>query len=140
MTRKLLALSALIAAHLIALPANAQIGVPGSGPLTPDGPRRGLGPPSITDSVPDLRLQPSGAVPSYTPPSYQGGGYPSSTSRAPLARQGRIGLDNDVRRVRVVGRHCRTQKRTCLIRPAALETSCTCRLSNASRIRGRVVR
>jgi hypothetical protein len=140
MTRKLLALSALIAAHLLALPANAQVGIPGSGPLTPDGPRRGLGPPSITDNVPDLRLQPSGPVPSYTPPSYRGGGYPSASGRAPLVRQGRIGLDNDVRRVRAVGRHCRTPKRICLIRPAALETSCSCRLSNASRIRGRVVR
>ena len=140
MIHRLLPLSALIAAHLFVLPAAAQVGIPGSGPLTPDGPRRGLGPPSITDSVPDLRLQPSGGVPSYTPPSYGGGSYSRTPDRAPLARRGRVVVDEDVRRVRASGRHCRTATRSCLIRPAALGTSCTCRLPNAKRLRGSVVR
>src|SRR6476661_4397852 len=47
----------------------AQIGTPGNGPLYPGGPRQGLGPPSITDAVPDMRLRaPGNGIPGAGPP------------------------------------------------------------------------
>lgn len=49
--------------------AQAQIGTPGNAPMTPGGPRQGLGPPSITDHVPDMRLRaPGNGIPGAGPP------------------------------------------------------------------------
>ena len=71
---KIAALSLGIVLTLLqALPALAQIGTPGNAPLTPDGPRRGLGPPSITDHVPDIRLRSEGnGIPGAGPPIVPG--------------------------------------------------------------------
>lgn len=137
MTRRLSAALALVSALCLALPAFAQVGIPGSGPLTPDGPRRGIGPPSITDSVPDLRLQPSGGSSTYTPPGVQGSGYQRVYGGSPAPR----GRATTVRTARQLGRHCQTPRRVCAIGKArALESSCQCRLSNAKRVSGFVVR
>jgi hypothetical protein len=87
-----------------ALPAGAQIGTPGSGPLTPGGPRQGLGPPSITDSVPDLRLHSSG------------GGIPGAGPAVDLGarqqmRQPRYGIPE--RKALRAARRCDPPRRGC---------------------------
>jgi hypothetical protein len=133
MTPRISASIALALGLLFSLSAAAQVGIPGSGPLTPDGPRRGLSPPSITDNVPDLRLQtPSGVGGGggYNPaPIYQGGGYQRSPNRA-LSQEPR----------RRTGRHCETPRRSCAMsRSAYLGTDCSCRTSKG-RVRGSVVR
>ena len=133
MTPRIPAAMAFAAGLLLSLPAVAQVGIPGSGPLTPDGPRRGLGPPSLSDSVPDLRLQTPGSGASgggYNPaPIYQGGGYQRSPSR---------GLSQEPRRR--TGRHCETPRRVgALGRCAYRGSDCSCR-SSKWRARGTVVR
>lgn len=132
MMRRLSIACAFAAGILLALPAIAQVGIPGSGPLTPDGPRRGLGPPSLSDNVPDLRLQQpgTGGGSGYSPaPVYRGGGYQASPSRA-LPQQPR----------RRTGKRCETPNRVCsMTRSAYLGTDCSCR-SSRGRVRGTVVR
>lgn len=75
---------------ILASPAGAQIGTPGNAPLTPDGPRRGLGPPSIGDSVPDLRLRaPGNGIPGAGPPigAYQPSPSVRFESTRPMRRR-----------------------------------------------------
>lgn len=132
MTRRLPLALAFAAGVLFSLPAVAQVGIPGSGPLTPDGPRRGLGPPSLSDNVPDLRLQQPGIGGGgvHSPgPIYQGGGYQASPSRA-FSQQPR----------RRTGKRCETPRRVCsLARSAYLGSDCSCR-SSKGRVRGSVIR
>ena len=121
------------AAVLLGSPAGAQVGTPGNAPLTPDGPRRGLGPPSISDNVPDLPLRSDGGgIPGAGPPIIGGG--------AGVMRGSGYGAAD--RRVdRNAGRFCETPRRSCPITsPARIETACSCRLPNGARVRGRVVR
>lgn len=137
MTRRFIA--AFVWALLLAAPAGAQfIGTPGSGPLTPDGPRRGLGPPSITDNVPDLRLHGDrGGMPGAGPPLNGGAGRTQ-----PLGSSGfGVGYGAvDRRPIRMAGRSCSTPRRSCvLIRPAPVGTACSCRLPSKARARGHVV-
>ena len=62
MMRALIAATAALLAALMPLPASAQFdATPGNGPLYPGGPRQGLGPPSIFDNQPDIRLHAPGA-------------------------------------------------------------------------------
>jgi hypothetical protein len=117
---------ALVAAALaLAAPASAQLGgTPGSGPLTPDGARRGLGPPSISDSVPDLRLHSeSGGIPGAGPPIDYGAGQRRDTAGA---------------RWRETSRRCDTPQAACMLPKAtAIGSRCTCRLADGSRAKGR---
>lgn len=106
MTGRLLA--TLMGALVLAAPAGAQIGTPGVGPLTPDGPRRGLGPPSVTDSVPDLRLRaPGNGIPGAGPPV---GAYQPSP---PLRLEGTRPLRGKVERARCRPVTGKAQSRRC---------------------------
>jgi hypothetical protein len=129
---------ALLAALLPALPAAAQIGTPGNAPLAPGGPRQGLGPPSITDHVPDIRLRSDGGgIPGAGPP-IDYGARPTSPPAGPLyvPRYGAA----ERRPPRATGRHCETPRRSCALASRAfLGAACTCRLPGKSRARGYVV-
>lgn len=128
-----------VAALLLALPAAAQgIGTPGNGPLYPGGPRQGLGPPSITDSVPDLRLHSeAGGIPGAGPPIDYGGSNTRSYGYPQRLRDPGVGAAYETRR----GRHCQTARRVCVLTSAApVGTGCSCRTPNAGRARGSVVR
>lgn len=131
---------ALLAALLHGLPAAAQIGTPGNAPLAPGGPRQGLGPPSITDHVPDIRLRSDGGgIPGAGPPIDYGARPPSpGTSAGPLYVP-RYGA-TERRPPRATGRHCETPRRSCILASrAVLGTVCTCRLPGKFRARGHVV-
>ena len=135
--RNLIAAMAALLAMLLSLPANAQFdATPGNAPLYPGGPRQGLGPPSITDHVPDIRLHSSqGGIPGAGPAIGSGAnklrGYEPSSARAYRRTNRMNGL----------GRHCRTAARQCtLARPAALGDDCSCRTSTGGRRQGHVVR
>jgi hypothetical protein len=138
---KIAALSLGIVLTLLqALPALAQIGTPGNAPLTPDGPRRGLGPPSITDHVPDIRLRSEGnGIPGAGPPIVPGAGstgLPNAGGPNYVPRYGAYPRQ----RLRALGRACETPQRTCaLATRAVVGASCACRLPNRSRARGYVV-
>jgi hypothetical protein len=133
-----LALS-LMMALLSALPANAQlVGTPGNGPLTPDGPRRGLGPPSITDNVPDLRLHSDGGgIPGAGPPIDYG-----RRDIGPYGRSQSLGyFGAETNQARRLGRRCQSERRVCVLAsPAPVGTGCSCRLPTSGRARGQVVR
>jgi len=105
------------------------IGTPGTGPLVPGGPRQGLGPPSLSDSVPDLRLRaPGGGIP--------GAGPPIDYGRPPSSGLNGAGVGSRPR-VQAVGRLCETPRTTCRLgRTALLGQPCSCR----GRGRGVVVR
>ncbi len=105
------------------------VGTPGSGPLVPGGPRQGLGPPSLNDSVPDLRLRaPGGGIP--------GAGPPVDDGRPPSSGASGSGFGSRPR-VQTVGRFCETPRTTCRLgRTALLGQPCSCR----GRGRGVVVR
>lgn len=139
MTTWPIAALATVAALLLALPAAAQIGTPGTGPLYPGGPRQGLGPPSITDSVPDIRLHaPGGGIPGAGPPIDYGGrnSVPSYGRPQPLAQPGLA-----PRREVGLGRRCRTQRNVCALpRSVTVGTACSCRTARSARVRGHVVR
>lgn len=142
MTGRTWAMTAL-AALLLAHPAFAQIGTPGNAPLTPGGPRQGLGPPSIFDHTPDIRLHAPGAggIPGAGPPVDYGGtprGAPRSQNPIYMPR---YGAADDPTPRRAVAAYCKTPRRACAapsrLRPGAV---CSCRLPNGARQRGRVVR
>ena len=139
MMRTLVAAMAALLAMLISLPATAQFdATPGNGPLYPGGPRQGLGPPSITDNVPDLRLRSSqGGIPGAGAPVGAGAGGPRFYEpSAPSPK-----LYRRAERTSGLGRHCRTQARQCVLpRPAALGDDCSCRTSRNGRRQGFVVR
>ncbi|PTM41437.1 hypothetical protein C8D03_2981 [Bosea sp. 124] len=122
---------------LVALPAGAQlVGTPGNAPLTPDGPRRGLGPPSITDNVPDLRLRSDGGgIPGAGPLFVPGG-----TDRPAQFRSQWQGDAAPSRyRASALGQRCQTARRICVLgRAAPVEAGCSCR-TGSGRVRGRVV-
>lgn len=125
----------LVPTLLVALSAGAQIvGTPGNGPLTPGGARQGLGPPSITDSVPDLRLRSDGGgIPGAGPPVGYG-------ARQPVygRPQGRSELG--VGTYATTGRRCQTPERVCrLAKAAPLEAGCSCRRAGRGRSDGYVV-
>lgn len=105
------------------------VGTPGTGPLVPGGPRQGLGPPSLSDSVPDLRLRaPGGGIP--------GAGPPIDYGRPPSSGASGYGLGSRPR-AQAVGRFCETPRTTCRLgRTSLLGQPCSCR----SRGRGVVVR
>ncbi len=105
------------------------VDTPGTGPLVPGGPRQGLGPPSLSDSVPDLRLRSSGG-------GIPGAGPPIDYGRPPSL--GASGSSPGVRtRLQAVGRFCETSRTTCRLgRTALLGQPCSCR----GRGRGVVVR
>ncbi len=132
-----------LAVSLLVAPAFAQIGSPGNAPLTPGGPRQGLGPPSIFDHQPDIRLHAPGpgGLPGAGPP-VDYGGTPRSAPHAPnpiyMPRYG--AADNPSPRRAVVA-YCKTPRRACAA-PARLRAGaiCACRLPNGARLRGRVVR
>lgn len=116
-------------------PAAAQLyGTPGTGPLTPDGPRRGLGPPSLSDNVPDIRLHaPGGGIPGAGPPIDYGSG---SAGRVPFLG----GPFGDEGAAQGAGRRCHTPQRICVLTTAApVGTGCSCRLPQRARARGQVV-
>jgi hypothetical protein len=105
------------------------VGTPGTGPLVPGGPRQGLGPPSLNDSVPDLRLRaPGSGIP--------GAGPPIDYGRPPSS--GASGSSLGVRPLpQAVGRSCETPRTTCRLgRTALIGQPCSCR----GRGRGVVVR
>ena len=133
MTRRLILGFSLALACLAAWPAVAQIGTPGTGPLVPGGPRQGLGPPSLSDSVPDIRLHaPGGGIPGAGPPIDPGSSWRGSPSNRPGAQ--RLVAEP-------VGRHCRTPQRVCLIVALSpVGTGCSCRSPGGGRVRGHVVR
>ncbi|WP_306223349.1 hypothetical protein [Bosea beijingensis] len=138
MMRNLIAATATLLTVLVSLPASAQFdATPGNGPLYPGGPRQGLGPPSITDNVPDIRLRSSqGGIPGAGPPV--GAGAPSPRFYEPSASSGRS--YRHAERTSGLGRHCRTPARQCtLARPASLGDDCSCRTSKGRR-QGFVVR
>lgn len=137
MMRTLIAATAALLAVLASLPASAQFdATPGTGPLYPGGPRQGLGPPSITDHVPDIRLHSSqGGIPGAGPAIGSGGNtlrtYEPSSTR----------LYRRAERTSAFGRHCRTPAQQCtLARPASLGDDCSCRTSRGGRRPGYVVR
>lgn len=128
MRRPVLALAAIL--MTLASPAFAQVGTPGNGPLTPGGPRSGLGPPSLSDSVPDLRLHSdAGGIPGAGPPIDRG------SARAPgetVFRSDRGGRER-------YGRRCETPVTVCtLARPAPIGSACGCRLRGGRRLGGSV--
>ncbi|MBA4224260.1 MAG: hypothetical protein C0458_26340 [Methylobacterium sp.] len=132
-----------LAALLLVHPAHAQIGTPGNAPLTPDGPRQGLGPPSIFDNQPDIRLHAPGAggIPGAGPPVDYGGtprGAPRSSNPIYMPRYGSA---SDPALRSVTAAYCRTQRRSCAA-PSRLRAGavCSCRLPNGARLRGRVAR
>lgn len=136
-------LSAVFAVAIVTLatmPAGAQsIGTPGNGPLVPGGARQGLGPPSLTDSVPDIRLrQDGGGIP--------GAGAPIDYGRpgvAPTYGQPAVGARSPagLYRSRQVARHCQTPRRTCrLSRAVPLGSPCSCGPRGRASIRGYAVR
>lgn len=133
--RDILAACVLAPALLFASSADAQFGgTPGNGPLTPGGPRQGLGPPSITDNVPDLRLRSDGGgIPGAGPPVDYGAGqraYGRPQARGELGRE----------RYATSGRHCRTPERVCVLAAAApFESGCSCRTPGRGRAEGYVV-
>ena len=136
--RPALALS-LLMALFAAFPATAQIvGTPGNGPLAPDGPRRGLGPPSITDNVPDLRLHSDGGgIPGAGPP-IDYGRRDTGSYRRPQSL-GSFGAETN--QVARLGRRCQSERRVCVLaRPAPVATGCSCRVATGGRARGLVVR
>lgn len=138
---RLRSIAALAAAciPLLALPAGAQdIGTPGNAPLFPGGPRRGLGPPSITDSVPDIRLHSSGnGIPGAGPPIDYGAGRSPGLGRPQSLGGFGEGRDYAGR----LGKRCQTPRRICvLVEAAPLETGCSCRMPNGGRARGHVTR
>ncbi|MET3892369.1 hypothetical protein ABIE41_003445 [Bosea sp. OAE506] len=96
------------------------VGTPGTGPLVPGGPRQGLGPPSLSDSVPDLRLRaPGGGIP--------GAGPPIDYGRPPSSGASGYGLGSRPR-AQAVGRFCETPRTTCRLgRTALLGQPCSCR-------------
>ncbi len=105
------------------------VGTPGTGPLVPGGPRQGLGPPSLSDSVPDLRLRSDGG-------GIPGAGPPIEDGRPPSSGASGYGLGSRPR-VQAVGRFCETSPTTCRLgRAALLGQPCSCR----GRSRGVVVR
>lgn len=137
MMRHLIAAAALSLGMLVSLPASAQFdATPGNGPLYTGGPRQGLGPPSITDSVPDIRLHSSqGGIPGAGPAVGSGANDLRSYEPSP----NRLYRRTD--RVSGFGRHCRTPSRQCaLARAAALGDDCSCRTSRNGRRQGYVVR
>lgn len=136
MMRNLIAAMTALLAMLVSLPAGAQFdATPGNAPLYPGGPRQGLGPPSITDNVPDLRLHSSqGGIPGAGPPV--GAGSPRFYEPSPSSGR----LYRRAERTSGLGRHCRTPARQCtLARPAALGDDCSCRTSRGRR-QGFVIR
>lgn len=130
---------ALMVASLATLPAGAQsTGTPGTGPLIPGGPRQGIGPPSITDAVPDIRLrQDGGGIPGAGPPIDYGRPSTPSYGQPVIGARGTLGLS---RSRQVAARHCETPRSTCrLSRAVPLGTSCTCRSRGRAAIRGYAV-
>lgn len=137
MMRNLIAATAALLAVLASLPASAQFdATPGNAPLYPGGPRQGLGPPSITDHVPDIRLHSSqGGIPGAGPAIGSGANNlrPYEPSSPRLYRR--------TDRTSGLGRHCRTAARQCaLARPASLGDDCSCRTSRGGRRQGYVIR
>ncbi len=133
--RDILAACVLAPALLFASSADAQFGgTPGNGPLTPGGPRQGLGPPSITDNVPDLRLRSDGGgIPGAGPPVDYGVGQ-RAYGRAPTPGEARRGT------YATIGWHCQTPRRVCVLTNAApLEAGCSCLTPGKIRTRGYVV-
>ncbi len=135
--RNLIAAMAALLAMLLSLPAHAQFdATPGNGPLYPGGPRQGLGPPSITDHVPDIRLHSSqGGIPGAGPAIGSGANAlrPYEPSPARLYRR--------ADRTSGLGRHCQTASRQCTLRrPATLGDDCSCRTPRNGRRHGHVVR
>jgi hypothetical protein len=136
-------LMAALAALLLVQPALAQIGTPGNAPLTPGGPRQGLGPPSIFDHTPDIRLHAPGAggIPGAGPPLDYGGtprGAPRSPNPITMPRYGAV--DGPSSRGVIVA-YCKTPRRVCAASSRALAGArCVCRLPNGARLRGRVIR
>lgn len=139
--RRFIAILSLMPALLLAAPTAAQFGgTPGNAPLTPDGPRRGLGPPSITDHVPDLRLHSDQfSIPGAGPPLDGRGSW------RPAPPSGRVGLGHrfdpgEATTAPGAGRSCSTPQRICtLVSPAPVGTGCSCRLPAGKRARGFVV-
>ena len=132
-----------LAAWLLAQPALAQIGTPGNAPLTPGGPRQGLGPPSIFDHTPDIRLHAPGAggIPGAGPPVDYGGtprGAPRSQNPITMPRYGAV---DDPSPRRAIVAYCRTPRRVCAAPSRARAGAvCSCRSPNGTRLRGRVAR
>jgi hypothetical protein len=138
--RSLIAALLFVPALCLALPANAQLGgTPGTGPLVPGGPRQGLGPPSLRDNVPDIRLHSSeGGIPGAGPPIDYRGGYGGTPGNAGLGGGYRF-IDRPT--VRAAGLRCRTLARVCVLRGSApVGTGCSCRTANGGRARGAVIR
>lgn len=132
-----------LALSLLAPPAFAQIGSPGNAPLTPDGPRQGLGPPSIFDHQPDIRLHAPGpgGLPGAGPPVDYGGTPRSAPRSSNPIYMPRYGAVDDPSPRRAIVTYCETPRRACAA-SARLRTGavCSCRLPNGARLRGRVVR
>ena len=141
MARRALAAIALAAMIATSGLAGAQsVGTPGTGPLVPGGPRQGLGSPSLTDSVPDLRLRSSGGgIPGAGPPIGSGmsNAVPIYGDQGSGAGMG-AGVGRSSRQAR--GRHCETPRSTCVLpRAASLGAACSCRgRGNGQRVRGSV--
>ncbi|HEY5796987.1 MAG TPA: hypothetical protein VIU82_18420 [Bosea sp. (in: a-proteobacteria)] len=130
---------ALISTLLVASPALAQmIGTPSTGPLVPGGPRQGIGPPSITDAVPDIRLrQDGGGIPGAGPPIDYGRPSTPSYGQPAVGARGTYGL---TRSRQVVVRHCETPRSTCRLgRAVPLGASCSCRSRGKTTVRGYAV-
>jgi hypothetical protein len=132
-----------LAALLLVQPALAQIGTPGNAPLTPGGPRQGLGPPSIFDHTPDIRLHAPGAggIPGAGPPVDYGGtprGAPRSPNPIYMPRYGAV---DDPSPRRAIVAYCKTPRRACAAPSRARAGAvCSCRSPNGTRLRGRVAR
>lgn len=132
-----------LAALLLVNPALAQIGTPGNAPLIPGGPSQGLGPPSIFDNQPDIRLHAPGAggIPGAGPPVDYGGtprGAPRSQNPIHMPRYGAV--DDASPRGALVA-YCRTPRRACAAPSRARAgAACFCRLPSGARQRGRVAR
>lgn len=140
MTRALIAAALAV---LLSAPAAAQIGTPGNAPLVPGGPRQGLGPPSIFDHTPDIRLHAPGpgGMPGAGPPIDHGAtprGAPPALNPIHRPRYGSV--DAPSSRGPIIAA-CRTPGRSCAAPSRALAgTRCLCRLPSGARLRGRVVR
>lgn len=134
---------AALAGLLLVHPALAQIGTPGNAPLAPGGPRQGLGPPSIFDHQPDIRLHApgSGGIPGAGPPVDYGGtprGAPRARNPVYMPRYGAV---DDPSPRNAIAATCRTVRRICAAPSrAAAGARCFCRLPNGTRLRGRVAR